>query len=113
MRGGRRGSTICAARSRIVFKTVLVLIESTREQVADARTVHRHRHHKITDELNATLIGVTGDELPQTTMAPILLFLVGSCAILFNVSIGTTRTGDFFKAHTSKNSLSESLFKSA
>jgi hypothetical protein len=30
MRGGTRGSAMCAASSRMVFKTVLVLIESTR-----------------------------------------------------------------------------------
>ncbi|MDT5269291.1 MAG: hypothetical protein QOH49_1477, partial [Acidobacteriota bacterium] len=33
------------------------------------------------------------------------------CAILFDVPRGTPRTGDFFKAHTSKNSLSEPLFQ--
>src|SRR3712207_8104642 len=44
---------------------------------------------------------------PYTTLfrSQVLLFSVGSCAILLEVARGTPRRSDFFKAHTSKNSL--------
>jgi hypothetical protein len=68
----------------MVFITVCVLIESTRD-VPDATTVHGHRHDKLTDEGLAGAISVVGDELTATTRALVLLFSVSDCAILFDV----------------------------
>jgi hypothetical protein len=81
--------------------------------IADAAGVHCHRHDQGTHDGLGAAIGVLRNELATTTPAPVLLFSIGGCAILLDVPRGTARTSDFFKAHTSKNSLSESLFQSS
>ena len=79
--------------------------------VTNNTTVHCHRHYKVTHERLAAAIGVVSDELAAAIFAQVLLFLVGGCAILLVVPRGTPRTSDFFKAHTSKNNLSEAVFQ--
>lgn len=84
--------------------------QDTRD-VTNARTMHHHWHDQLTHVRHAAVIAISSDELTEAVAAAILLFSVSSCAILFDVPRGTSRAGDFFVAHTLKNSLSESLFQ--
>jgi hypothetical protein len=84
MRDGTLGSRTAAALARMVFITVCVLIERTRA-MSRMPLLLENRHDELTDEGLAGAISVVSDELTATIRAPVLLFSVSGCAILFNV----------------------------
>jgi hypothetical protein len=67
--------------------------------VADARAIQAHTNDLRQHRCPAALITVINDELAAATSAKILLFSVGSCAILLDVPAGIPRTSQSYGLH--------------